>query len=177
MFVPDVQINNQVQDARVKESLVQQPLATLRNITLPHHKNYLCIEFAAMQFNQHLNTRYRYRLLGTDKEWILNGTNNLAAYTGLQPGEYTFQVAATGTNGLWSNVVKELTITILPPFWATWWAVVIYVLVALGALKLYFHFRDRRIHMEQQLQFEHKEAERLRELEALKDRFFSNITH
>lgn len=172
-----LQINNQVQDFRVKGSLVQQPLATLRSITLPHHKNYLRIEFAAMLFNQPLTTRYRYRLVGVDDDWILNGTSNLAAYAGLQPGKYVFQVAATGNNGLWSNIIKELTITIRPPFWATWWAIAIYVLVALGLLRLYFHFRDRRIHMEQQLQFEHKEAVRLREMEALKDRFFSNITH
>ena len=172
-----LQVNNQPQDFRDRASFIKQPLATLRSISLPYHKNYLRLEFAAMLFNQAQKTKYRYRLVGADKEWVEAGTSNMAAYAGLQPGNYTFQVAATDKNGQWSPAVRELHITIRPPAWATGWAYALYALAAIGLIRLYFIFRERRIHTAQALAFQKREALRLREVEEVKDRFFSNITH
>jgi signal transduction histidine kinase/DNA-binding response OmpR family regulator len=172
-----LQVDNQLHDIQTAGDFVHQPLAALEHISLPHHKNYLRIEFAAMAFNQPHNTAYRYRLSGTGDEWMENGTNNVVAYAGLQPGTYTFQVNATGPDGLWSPAIKELTITIRPPLWATWWAYVLYALALSALLRAYFLFREKSIRTQQSLAFEKKEALRLRELEAIKDRFFSNVTH
>jgi signal transduction histidine kinase/DNA-binding response OmpR family regulator/ligand-binding sensor domain-containing protein len=172
-----LQINNQQQDVNIAGSLTQQPLPQLSSINLPYNKNYLRFEFSAMLFNQPQKTRYRYQLVGADAGWIENGTNNIASYAALRPGKYTLKLNATDNNGIWSDSIKEIVIRINPPFWFTWWAYLIYALIALFLLRTYFIFRERRIKAEQNLAFEKREAHRLKELDELKDRFFSNITH
>ena len=177
VLLTGLQINNQPQDISIAGSIVKEPLSTLKVIELPYNKNYLRFEFSAMQFNQPQKTRYRYRLQGVDKEWVENGTSNTAAYAALRRGNYIFTVTATDNNGLWSNTVKELRVIINPPFWATWWASLVYALIVVWLIQRYFVFRDKQLKAEQTMAFEKREALRLREVDELKDRFFSNITH
>ena len=172
-----LQINNQEQDVNIPGSLTKQPLPELSAIDLPYNKNYLRFEFSAMLFNQPTKIRYRYQLVGVDAGWIENGTSNIASYAALRPGSYTLKLNATDNNGNWSSTIKEITIRIHPPFWLTWWAYLLYLLLAILLLRIYFMFRERRIKAEQNLAFEKREALRLKEVDELKDRFFSNITH
>ncbi|MEP6846995.1 MAG: triple tyrosine motif-containing protein, partial [Panacibacter sp.] len=175
--ITSLQINNKSQEMGIAGSIVNKPLSTLSAIELPYNKNYLRIEFAALVFNKPQKTKYRYKLTGVDKVWIENGTNNQAAYAALRPGTYTFSVNATDNNGLWSASIKEISIIINPPFWFTWWAYIIYGLMALGLVRWYFLYREKRIKAEQNRAFEKREALRLKETDEMKDRFFSNITH
>ncbi|MBC7903795.1 MAG: helix-turn-helix domain-containing protein [Gemmatimonadaceae bacterium] len=172
-----LQINSQIQAPSNPESTITDPLSALKEIKLPYNKNYLRLEFAALLYNQPQKIRYRYLLTGADETWIDNGTNNIASYAALRPGDYVFRFNATDKNGLWSKTVNEIKIKIRPPFWSTWWAYLIYILAALAIVKWYFVFRDRRLNAEQRLAFEKREALRLKEVDEIKDRFFSNITH
>jgi surface protein len=99
----------------------------------------------------------------------------VASYVDLSPGSYKLLVNATDNRGLWSDNVKEIGIVIRPPFWAPIWAYLVYVLIFVFLVHRYFSFREKR--MEQKLSFEKLEALRLKELDELKDRFFSNVTH
>jgi signal transduction histidine kinase/AraC-like DNA-binding protein/ligand-binding sensor domain-containing protein len=172
-----LQINNEQQDVNIPGCIVQQPLPQLSRIDLPYNKNYLRFEFSAMLFNQPEKTRYRYQLVGVDAGWIDNGNNNIASYAALRPGRYTLKLNATDNSGIWSDTEKEIIINIAPPFWLTWWAYLLYAIIATVLLRIYFVFRERRIKAEQSLAFEKREAQRLKEVDELKDRFFSNITH
>ena len=175
--ITSIQINAEIQGVANENSIIKEPLSLLSELDLPYDKNYLRFEFAAMQFNQPQKIRYRYQLEGTDESWIESGTNNIAAYSALSPGHYTLLINATDNNGLWSNFTKELKITIHQPFWATWWAYLIYVLAILALIRWYVIFKDNRNKIQQKLTFEHNEALRLREMDEVKDRFFSNVTH
>ena len=146
-------------------------------IELPHSKNNLRFEFAALLYNQPQKIKYRYQLKGADNEWIENGSSNVASYAALRPGSYTFRINASDHNGIWSETIKEIEIFIRPPFWATWWAYAIYALLASVLIRWYFRFREAQLKTAQHLAFEKREALRLREVDELKDRFFSNITH
>ncbi|MFT3674274.1 MAG: ATP-binding protein [Chitinophagaceae bacterium] len=171
------QINNEPQDINIASSIIKESLSTLSYIELPHDKNYLRFEFAALLYNQPQRTRYRYQLVGADKSWIENSYSNVASYSALPPGHYTFRINATADNGLWSETVTEIKVVINPPFWATWWAWLIYALIAVALIRWYLVFREKRLKIQQNLAFEKREALRLREVDELKDRFFSNITH
>lgn len=174
----NLQINNEPQGHTERNAIISEPLASLTSIELPYDKNYLRFEFAAMLFNQPQKTKYRYRLQGTTNAgWIENGTNNVASYASLPAGSYKLQISATDYNGLWSPDIREIAITIRPPFWATWWAYLAYSLILLLLGRQYFVFRERRILTEQNLAFGKREALRLREMDEMKDRFFSNVTH
>ena len=175
--ITSIQINTEIQDPENENSVIKVPISLLSGLDLPYDKNYLRFEFAAMQFNQPQKIKYRYQLKGTDATWIESGTNNIAAYSALSPGHYTLLINATDNNGLWSNFIKELKITIHEPFWATWWAYLLYVLGAVALIRWYIIFKDNRNKIQQKLTFEHNEALRLREMDEVKDRFFSNVTH
>ncbi|MEO6719579.1 MAG: ATP-binding protein [Ferruginibacter sp.] len=177
VMLTGLQINNEVQDITIANSIIKEPLSTIALVELPYDKNYLRFEFAALLYNQPQKTKYRYQLKGADADWIENGKDNIAAYAALRPGSYTFRINASDINGLWSDTIKEIKVVIHPPFWATWWAIFIYALIAGGLIRWYFIFRERRLKTEQNLAFEKREALRLKEVDELKDRFFSNITH
>lgn len=170
-------INNEPQDINLPNSIIKHSLSTLSDIQLPYNKNYLRFEFAALLYNQPQKIKYRYQLEGADKRWIENGYSNVASYSALPPGNYVFRINATDNNGLWSNAVTSIKVTIRPPFWSTWWAWGLYAILALALARWYFVFKERRLRMQQNLLFERREALRLKEVDELKDRFFSNITH
>lgn len=75
----------------------------------------------------------------------------------LESGTYTFRLKATNENGIWSGYVRELTVVVLPPFWATWWAYILYVLLVAGAVFWLFQITRNRILLRNEL--------RLREME------------
>lgn len=172
-----LQINNQLQDPLLPGSIVQEPLSLISEIILPFDKNHLRFEFAALLFNQPGKTKYRFKMMGIDKQWVENGTSNVASYLGLSPGSYKLLVNATDNRGLWSKDMKEISIVIRPPFWATTWAYLIYALLLIFAIRRYLAFREERMITRQNLAFEKREALRLKEMDELKDRFFSNVTH
>ena len=175
--ITNIDINNIAQNFNSAASLVKEPFNELRTLRLPYNKNYLTVEFAALQFNEPGKIRYRYMLKGAEDTWHESGHNNIATYTQLRPGRYRLLMNATGTNGLWSTEIKELEVIIRPPFWANWWAYSFYILVIIFLINLYIRYHKKRLKEQQELAFKQKEAAQLKELDAIKDRFFSNITH
>ncbi len=172
-----LQINNQLQHPSLPGSIVQEPLSLISEINLPSDKNHLRFEFAALLFNQPVKTKYRFQMVGIDKQWVENGTSNVASYLGLSPGKYRLLVNATDNRGLWGKDFKEIRIVIRPPFWATTWAYLVYALLLVFIVRRYLVFREERMITRQTLAFEKREAIRLKEMDELKDRFFSNVTH
>jgi signal transduction histidine kinase/CheY-like chemotaxis protein/ligand-binding sensor domain-containing protein len=177
LMLTALQVNNQPQGIEIPNSFIKESLNTLSVVELPYNKNNLRFEFAGMLFNQQQKTKYRYMLKGADENWIEAGTNNIAPYTALPPGHYTLRINASDISGQWSSYIKEIKLVIHPPFWATWWARVIYALIITALVRWYFIFRERQLKTKQNLAFEKREALRLKEVDELKNRFFSNITH
>lgn len=173
----EILINNHSLVPGAADGLLPTSLSELKELVLPYDKNYITASFAALQFNDPQKIKYRYRLKGLSNEWIETGFTNTAYYTELRPGTYVLEIMATNAAGKWGNYLKQLTIKILPPLWARWWAYIIYGLLATGMVILYLRYRDKRLKEKQELIFKQRETEQLRELDEVKTRFFSNITH
>lgn len=153
------------------------PVNALAELILDHTRNFLTISFAGLDFSKPAKINYRYQLTGVDDGWVTVGTQNTANYTQLAPGHYLFRVNSTTADGRWSSQIKELRIVITPPFWATWWAYTMYAL-ATGCLVLgVVRFRIRQERQRQEIRLKQQEAEQLRAVNELKNRFFANITH
>ncbi|GAB3326914.1 hypothetical protein GCM10027299_26680 [Larkinella ripae] len=152
------------------------PIQAVQEITLPYDQNFITAQFVGLQFNQNNLNRYRYRLRGIDETWIETSRPE-AVYTDLRPGTYTLIVNASNTSGNWSRHTRRLSIQILPPFWATWWAYFLYALAFIGAAVGVFRLYANRLKLRQSMELKQKEAEQLRILDEMKNRFFSNITH
>ena len=179
----ELQVNNQVIRPGLHSPLGNLPIQAVKAVTLPHDQNYVTAQFAALQFNRRNKNVYRYQLEGLDKDWIV--TNRpVAVYTDLQPGHYTLRLNAANTVGIWSPHVRSLSITIQPPFWATWWAYLVYVVTIIGIVLGLVKSWVNRIKLQQSVILQRKEvelnqleAQQLRANDELKNRFFANITH
>jgi signal transduction histidine kinase/ligand-binding sensor domain-containing protein len=153
------------------------PVNTIKNLNLSYDQNTLAIEYAALEYGQPQDILYRYRLKGYDDKWVKAGNKREAVYTKIPPGEYVFEVNSTDIAGNWSNKFKQINIKISPPWWATWWAYSIYILVLAGAISFIIKYRVKQVFIKNEIYLRQKESEQLKELDAAKSRFFSNITH
>ena len=112
-----------------------------KEIFLRYDKNYFSFEFAAPNFHAGHAVQYAYMLEGLDPGWKESGSQNVANYTNLNAGTYTFKVRATTKPGVWSNDVASIRIRILPPFWNTWWFYAIVAIGSTGAVYAMYRYR------------------------------------
>lgn len=152
--------------------------AFTQKIELPYQYNNFSIEFATLTYKNPELNRYAYQLEGFDKNWVYTNSNRrFAYYNNLKSGTYTFRLKATDENGIWSGYIRELTIVILPPFWATWWAYILYALFAAGTVFWLFRITRNRILLQNELRLREMEKMKAEELNHAKLQFFTNITH
>lgn len=148
-----------------------------QRIVLDYQQNQLTFEFAAMDFASPRMNQYRYRLLDADQNWVESTTANAATYAHLPPGKYIFEVLTGGSRGIWTGTPARLEIHILPPWWRSNWAYLLYVVAVISGGWLFYRFQVNKIRLENKLRFEHQEAVRLSDLDRLKTNFFSSVTH
>ena len=159
-----------------ENSPLKQTIHTSQNIRLAHHQNVITLEYAGLHFANPEANQYAYKMEGVDKDWNEVGNRRHATYAGLQPGHYVFSVKAANHDGAWGEATV-LDITILPPWWATWWAYGIYTTLTASILWGIYTWRKQRWQLKADLAFEHREAERLKELDSVKTKLYTNITH
>ena len=147
-----------------------------RELVLPYHQNFVTVRFAAMQYNRLGQATYRYQLSGLSPGWVVTNRPE-AIFTALPPRRYQLRIQAANTAGQWSRHVRQLTISIHPPWWQSGWAYLVYGLLTVGLLWAYNQFRTRQIQQRQQRMTQQREATQLRHLDELKTRFFTNVTH
>jgi len=147
------------------------------HLLLRHDQDAISFYFSALSFSMPERNIYTYKLEGYDENWIQAGFRNFASYTNLDPGSYTFRVKGSNYDGAFDNEPAYIHITILRPWWGTYWAYMIYgLLIAVFGLIAY-RVQKRRWQLQTALEYEQHEAERLKELDEFKSRVYANITH
>lgn len=158
--------------------VLPQSITVTDEVTLRHSDNVFSIEFAALSYFHPERNHYKYKLEGFNKEWLTtDGRSRKVTYTNLDPGDYVFTVVASNSDGFWNEEGASLRITVLPPFWKTKWAFGLYGLVILGALLLSRRLIQERERMRYRIEQERQEAHRTHELDMLKIKFFTNVSH
>lgn len=112
-----------------------------------------------------------------DEDWIDAGTQRNATYTNLDAGEYVFKVTACNSDGIWNETGASMTIIIPPPFWASWWAYSLYVLLGVGLLYALRHYELNRTKLKNQVKLDEVKLKEKEETDRMKSRFFANISH
>lgn len=135
----------------------------------PHNINQLAFNWQGIHWAAPHHLQYAYILEGRDEFWSPPAKENKVVFQNLAPGAYTFKVKAVGGNGQWSKAAAY-AFTIRPPWWNRWWAYSLYVILFFGTLYYFYRFLLHR-------QLAIAEARRLRELDLLKTRLYTNITH
>lgn len=120
------------------------------NVKLEHDQNHLSFSFIGIHFANPSKVRYKYRLKGYESEWGPVTSLNIANYSNLPPGDYTFEVLSMNNNGLWNARPESFTFTILTPWWKTTWFQVSLILTLLLIAYLTIRFRITQVRMREQ---------------------------
>jgi signal transduction histidine kinase len=135
---------------------------------LTHRENFVSFDFSALDYNNPDKNQYAYRMVGVDEDWVYAGTRRHADYPNLQPGDYVFRVKGSNSDGVWNEEGTSVSITIRPPFWATWWFRGILLLVLTGVAFGAYQLRVRSVEArsrELEVQVTERTAELEREVE------------
>ena len=177
VFITDILINNQSIAPGDNTTVLRNTIEQSKEIALTHLQDILTLEFSSLDFTASAQNKYRYQLVGVDKDWVESGTRRTATYLHLPAGKYIFKVQGSNSQAIWSNKIAELQITVLPPWWRSWWAYIIYIVLLGFGIRAYFKFTVNRAKLKSQLNFEQLEAKRVKELDTVKTQLYTNITH
>lgn len=154
--------------------ILKRSITDTRTISLHYNEKDFTVSFSGLNYIQPDKARYRYRLRGFNEEWIeLDNNKHHVTFTNLNAGKYTLQVIASNSDGLWNETPLELEIIVLPPFWKTRTAFLIYGLLVCGILLLIrrnFKKRLKRVAEQQKVKSQH-------ELDEMKLRLFTSVSH
>ena len=163
-----VRLLNKPVDFRDPTSPMRTPAYMAAGMSIPHSANMITFEFATLEFSSSASHHYQYKLEGFDRNWISSGTDRTAVYTNLDPGTYTFRVRGDNRDGIWDTKGTSFTLTVLPPWWRTWWAYALYVLAFVGGVFAFIRMRTSGLKRQKEL-LERTVAERTAQLQRKKD--------
>ena len=115
-------------------SILNEPLATHRphknldQLNLGYNDYVVTFTVAALDFAAPEKNTYAYRLVGLDESWVDLGNERRITYTNLHGGEYTLQIKAANSDGVWNQSGITVPVTVAFPPWKSWWAYSLYVL-------------------------------------------------
>jgi len=174
-YVPPVvltnfQLFNKDVDIHADDAPFSMAVEYLDRVVLKHFQSSFSIEYAALSyFGPHKNA-YQFILEGFEEQWNDVGNLTRATYTNLSPGKYEFQVKASGWDGAWNPTPRTLKIVILPPWYRTFWAYLIYSIVFVILAELVRRTLTRFNSMRRDLLVE-------RRVNDIKLQFFTNVSH
>lgn len=176
VFITDFQLFNKSvavgDDSPLKENIIYTD-----QILLSHDQNICSFQFTALDFNSPKSIKYAYKMEGFDKDWIQAGSRRYAAYTNLPPGNYTFKVKATNSDGVWNEKFTSVNVIINQPWWKTGWAYLLYLMIVVLGLFAIRRFELNRTKLRNELKMREFEAQKMKEIENVKSRFFANLSH
>ncbi len=179
-YIRELVINHNqtnIGDTINRHFVLDKSIRFMESITLTHSEPYLSLEFGSLNTPASDNIHFAYKLDGFDEDWIYTRSRNrTATYTNLGKGTYTFKVKAGKDLNTWSDEVS-LSIKILPPWWRTTWANIIYLLAFGGLLFLFQRELNNRAQMKSHLELEKYKHERDNQLNREKFQFFTTLSH
>ncbi|MBS1635013.1 MAG: histidine kinase [Bacteroidetes bacterium] len=135
---------------------------------LPFSMNNITFEFTGICLTDPEKVRYSFKLEGFDKKWSPPTTENFIRYSSLPEGTYTFKVKSCNNEGDWNAEPASFTFTIDPPFYRTWWFVLLSVVCVSALVTLVFRMRLRQVKRKQKAEFEQQVEISKSELKALR---------
>lgn len=177
VVITEFRVGNQPVSHLDSISPLKESISTTKEIHLTYEQNMISFVYASLDYVNPGKNQYAYQMLGLSDQWIVAGNSRLANFTNLDPGTYTFRVKGSNNDGLWNEAGVSIKVIIAPPWWRTWWAYALYILLFLFISSTITVIQLRRTRLRNQLQLEQQNAQNVRDLERAKSQFFSNITH
>lgn len=138
LIITDIIINDepwrQMTDSTLRQRISEESPSFTRRVTLPTSAKKISFDFALLSYGNARKNIYSYMLQGYDDDWkYCAGGSHSATYQNLPSGTYHLRVRATGSNGQWQEMDYRVTVRVLPPWYASWWAYLIYIVLLFAA--------------------------------------------
>ena len=169
-IIPEEEYNGRV--------ILSKSITYLDELTLNYKETNFTLLFSALNYIHPEKNHYKYMLEGLDSDWIeiKNGVG-AASYSNLNAGTYKLIIYVGNNDGQWSDTPLVMKIIVKPPFWLTWWAFLIYFIIFAIILRFFIIYKLNK----QKAKFKQAqkilEADKIHEVDELKFRFFTNISH
>ncbi|MCU0456468.1 MAG: response regulator [Bacteroidales bacterium] len=177
VYFTGFQVNGQEYFVNSAGSPSFQSLLVTDHIRLKHNQSSFGIDFVSPTYTSPNLTRYKYKMEGSDPDWVLISGNRKVYYTNLSPGGYRFRVLSSTDGVTWSDDESILDIRISPPLWLSVPAYILYILItaSIGYMLISFYLKKKSL--EHQRKIDIIESNKEKEILNAKINFFTNITH
>ncbi len=159
IYIIGGEVNNQDIRSYDDEPILDGSIVYADRLQLKYSQSMLTLEFAALNFANPERITYRYKLEGYDHDWHYSGTNRIASYTNVPPGKYAFTVEAIDATNPDLHNTRTLLVTVLPPWWATWWAYLLYALLFVAGCYAAVRYARYQIRLKNDIYIQTKLAE------------------
>ncbi|WDF66014.1 hybrid sensor histidine kinase/response regulator transcription factor [Flavobacterium sp. KACC 22763] len=177
LYFSDFKLFNKSVKPNEEGSPLSKVISQTKEIALNYTQSVFTIEYVGINYNYSKKNQYAYYLEGFEKDWNYVGNNRTATYTNLAPGNYTFKVKSANADGTWSGNQLELKIKVLPPWWKTIWAYLIYSSILIFLILYLNKIYQNRFKAKQAIILEKEKNIQLEKLNNKKLQFFTNISH
>ncbi|MCG6191032.1 hybrid sensor histidine kinase/response regulator transcription factor [Maribellus maritimus] len=169
--------NKSVPISDEKDAVLEKSISETEHLVLNYNQDVFTLEFAALNYVAVDKNLYTYKLEGFNADWNEPSKIRSATYTNLNPGDYVLRIKrflpgiGKETNEL------QLKITVLPPYWKTSWFLGILMVLTVSLIYIIIQFFLNREKIKHQLVLEKVNARKLHEIDMMKLKFFTNISH
>lgn len=177
VYITGLQINNKDLLVNKDTSILTKAVVYTDKIVLPYDQSNINVDVAALSYAIPELNNYRYMMDGLDKTWTHLTNNRKIFYTKLAPGNYTFRVTGSNSEGVWNTKETTLQIIIEPPYWSTTWAYLLYLGIAGGIILTIFRYYRLALNEKNKRKIEAIEINKEREIYNAKIVFFTNLAH
>ncbi|MFO7934275.1 MAG: two-component regulator propeller domain-containing protein [Bacteroidales bacterium] len=158
-------------------SPLQKHISETDQITLKHSQSVITFRFASLNYTSPERNSYQIMMEGFEDEWRDIGTQRSATFTNLDAGRYTFRVRGSNNDLVWNETGTSLQIRVLPPWWRSWYAYVVYGFIILVILSIYRKVFLYQARLKHDIQIKDLEKQQIEELNRMELSFFTNISH
>lgn len=177
IVITDFRLFNKPVAVGVKGSPLQKSITLSDDIRLRSNQNSFSLRVSALSYQTTDNNTLMYTLEGYDKEWYAVREGGYITYANLPYGTYELKVKGFNSDGVQNPRIRTLEICILPPFYLSMWAYLVYVLLVAGAVYALIRHFKRRSALKHRREMEKFEQKKERELYVSKIDFFTNVAH
>lgn len=172
-------------DFRINEVSIQRDsmfegsknVINMKKIILDYNQASIAVDYVALGYPLARNINYAYYLENWDKHWNRVGNLRTAYYSRLNEGSYFLHIKSINANGSWSGKELTIEITILPPWYRTWWAYLGYLAVLISFPLVYLVYRSKQLKLKHEIELAKIKAEQDHLLNEKKLSFFTSISH
>lgn len=177
LLLTDFYVNNEPIEENKSDLISKWSAGKIKEVSLPYDQTALSLEFVALDYNNADKVRYAYYLEGWDNQWSYVGQARKANYSRLAEGKYVFKVKTTNFQGGWNEAESLISIVVSPPWYRTWWAYSLYVLVIAGIIFTYIKYNKNKEKLKYKVKIAELEGKKEKEIAEKQSSMFTYISH